>query len=264
MCPEFKDRAYMLGKVRSFFAKRKVLEASCPLLLEKPNFDLNIEPIKTECGFLHTSPEYSMKRLLAENVGDIYFLGPVFRKNEKGRLHNPEFTMIEWYRQDISMIKFLKELFALVELFLGKIKVNKISYKEAFKRFAPNQEFTNDELLNLAIVELIEPNLKGAWLIYDYPASQSIFAKVEGDVAKRFELYFDGIELANGCEELSDAKEQRKRLEKFNAVDEPFLKALEKGIGNCIGAAIGFDRLFMLRHKKKSLQEILYFSKANL
>jgi lysyl-tRNA synthetase class 2 len=300
-----KDRAGMLARARAFFASRHILEVDCPLLSASASVDAHIDLIKaTACGqthYLHSSPEYGMKRLLSEGIGDIYQLSHVFRDGEQGVKHNPEFMMAEWYRVNFSFKEMIEETLDFVRLFLGNLPGTLISYRDAFKKFAEIDPYevsgkdlkrrlsnhgidavhaTNedrDSLLNLLLGIIVEPHLGKDELcvLAYYPASQAALAKTcvqEGHkVAERFEIYYQGVELANGYHELADPIEQRQRLLEANQlrkmlgkenlpIDENFLAALEKGLPDCCGVAVGFDRLMMLRHKQKELKSILPFS----
>lgn len=277
-------RASSLSMVRTFFAERSVMEVDTNVLSPYAPIDLHIDVMKVETGhgkigYLHTSPEYAMKKLLSQGSGDIYQLGHVFRAGEEGLLHSPEFTMLEWYRVGMDFVPFIDETLDLIRLFFGPLKKEIISYREALLRFAgvdldgslekaheiePSSEnWDRDTKLDLLFTHLVEPKLgQGALtVITDYPSSQAALAKkamVEGhEVAKRFEVYFEGVELANGYDELTDAKEQRARLIEENdnrievgkeslPIDEEFLAALESGIPECCGVAVGFDRLVIL------------------
>jgi len=300
------DRAQMLASSRSFFEKRGVIEVDCPFLSSGAPVDPYIDLITAACAqgplrYLHSSPEYAMKRLLAMGMGDIYQLCHVFRDDEYGRLHNPEFTMTEWYRLGIEYKTMITETLEYVELFLGPKQAEWISYREAFLQYAhvdylkaTEEELIDclrnhqvepypqllregrDAILNVILAIVVEPGLreKGLCVLLDYPASQAALAKIckKNDelVAERFEIFFQGIELANGYHELTDAIEQRRRLNEANIkrqnegrsilpIDEFFLKALEQGIPDCCGVAVGFDRLLMLRQKAPSLSDILPF-----
>lgn len=292
-----KARAQMLEAVRSFFKEKEVLEVDCPLLSNATSIDLHIDPIQTSTHYLITSPEYGMKRLLSEGFGDCYQLGHVFREGERSALHNPEFTLIEWYRLGFSFEEMIKETCVLIELFTGKQKQQSITYQKAFIEYANIDPFSasNDQifsaikgeshlsasddrdlLLNVLLSQSIEPELgkSGLTVLIDYPPSQAALAVIKQEkdieVAKRFEVYFKGVELANGYEELTDAKKQRSRLEKANRdrkqplpIDDRFLKALEKGLPKCCGVAVGFDRLLMLMLGEKHIDHILPFSWEN-
>jgi elongation factor P--(R)-beta-lysine ligase len=300
-----RDRAHMLRQARAFFESRHILEIDCASLVRCPSLDANIESMhasvtEKEKGYLHTSPEYAMKRLLACGLGDIYYLGHVFRKGEIGDLHNPEFTMIEWYRTRLSFPAFIDETCDLIMLFVGKFPVRYLSYREAFQTHAGIDPFSNDSCLeaakrcgiavprnskkwdrdtwlHLLLSHVVEPNLGHGELtvLLDYPPSQAALARVvekEGrPVAERFEIYLAGIELSNGYHELADAAEQRRRFEEENknratqgkelcALDEKFLAALEVGLPDCCGVSVGFDRLMLIRHHLKALRDVLPFA----
>jgi lysyl-tRNA synthetase class 2 len=302
-------RAQMFANVRAFFSQRKVLEVDTPILSHTAPTAAHIEVMTAsfpsgEKGYLHTSTEYAMKRLMVEGSGDIYQLCHVFRAEEAGRLHNPEFTMIEWYRINVPFQFLIDETIDLIRLFLGDLPVHTYSYFEVFQKFvgidytiataqdlkaiaeknnlplSPDADaWDKDIYLHFLLAFLIEPNFAGLNIIRDFPASQSALAKIflRGDerVAERFEVYFNGIELANGFHELTDPVEQRARFIDDNLqrqkqgkevlpIDEHFLTALEKGLPDSCGVAVGFDRLLMLMLNKESLAEILPFSWADI
>lgn len=303
---KLRDRAEMMRTVRDFFYSKDVLEVDCPLITQAASVDAHIDLIPTihplGTRFLHSSPEYGMKRLLAEGIGDIFQLGHVFRQEEVGAKHNPEFLMAEWYRLDFSFEEMIEETVDFVRLFIGPLPCRVLSYREAFLEFTKIDPFTSsiedllkvltdaqvplyegieneskDNVLNLILGILIEPHLgqnEIVALAY-YPSTQAALAKTrafpEGAVAERFELYVQGIELANGYHELTDAQEQRQRFIQANQerlalgkerlpIDELFLSALEKGIPDCCGVAVGVDRLMMLRHQSVHIAEIMPFS----
>jgi lysyl-tRNA synthetase class 2 len=294
----------MLSQVRAFFSQKEILEVDTPILSHSAPIDTHIEVMKIpfqngEKGYLHTSPEYAMKRLIAEGSGDIYQLSHVFRAEEAGRLHNPEFTMIEWYRIGVPFQFLIDETLELIRLFLGDIPVHIYTYSQAFKKFvgidhksaSPSDlkkiaeknnlpltsdadSWDKDTFLHFLMAFLIEPHFAGLNIIRDFPSTQAALAQVSqsGDemVAERFEVYFNGIELANGFHELTDPVEQRRRFVQANTerkklgketlpLDERFLSALEQGLPDSCGVAVGFDRLLMLQLKKESLKEILPF-----
>ena len=237
------DRAKMLAATRQFFAKRDVLEVDTNILSKTAPIDAHIDVMQVDMGqnqigFLHTSPEYELKKLLANGSGDIYQLGHVFRADEEGPLHMPEFTMLEWYRIGMPFEDFIEETLDLIRLFLGDLKADTFSYREAFSKYAgldylqdltyhtsqfsdQAKNWDRDTQLNLLFTHLIEPKLQDLTVIYNYPASQAALAKTalkDGiPIARRFEVYYKGIELANGFDELGDAEEMRNRLEKENA-----------------------------------------------
>ncbi len=304
-----KDRSLMLKKVRTFFYNKKITEVDPPSLIKHPSFDDHIESIQTHptnnsIGYLHTSPEYTMKRMIASGLKNIYFLGHVFRKDEIGQNHNLEFTMIEWYKSNVAFEKFLEENIKLIKLFVKIKKVIKISYFDLFlknfnfnifkcskedllnkakqlnKNFSDEKSLTKDDLLNLLMDYFFEnkdtdfsnsgfQKQDFLYVVYDFPASMAALAKIEKKnnqlVAKRFEFFFNGLEIANGYFELNDEKILRQRFNKIIknkknlTLDENFLNSINK-LGNCYGIAIGFDRLMMLRHKSKNISTILPLS----
>lgn len=294
-----RDRAKMLAQARSFFAERDVLEVDCPILTNGASVDAHIDLIPaTFKGFsiryLHSSPEYGMKRLIVEGLGDIYQLSHVFRDGEYGQRHNPEFCMAEWYRMGYSFDEMIEETLAFIRLFLGPLPSRIYSYRELFQSlgidylYASEDELVDllkpyniqlqdkESLLNLVLGLLIEPKLgqdELSVLAY-YPASQAALAKIiqkdEEAVALRFEIYYKGVELCNGYSELPFAEEQRARFEQANKdrlqlgksalpIDEFFLAALEKQLPDCCGVAVGFDRLMMLRHNASALADVIPF-----
>lgn len=269
-----RDRAEMLASIRLFFAQKHVLEVDVPLLSQRASIDAHIDLIEATCmgrkAFLHSSPEYGMKRLLAEGIGDIYQISHVFRDFESGERHNPEFTLIEWYRQGFSLKEMIEETLALIHLFIPPATYETLSYQEAFERyvgFMPESIEQRDQLFAFEI----EPHLKHT-VICDFPKEQAALAQVAEDgTAERFEIYYQGIELANGYQELFDAKEQKKRLEEENQkrvllgkqiypIDFYFLEALEAKIVDTCGVACGFDRLMMLRHSEEKIETVIPFS----
>ena len=288
------SRSKALQKVRSFFHERNVLEVDTPLLSSYAPIDPHIDIFEvivseTERGYLHSSPEYGMKKLLAEGSGDIYQLGHVFRKNEKGPLHSPEFTMIEWYRVKTTLEVFLKENCDLLGLFLGDQKVEIVPYGEVFSRTfglphtAPSSELMArakelgtllhdpNDCINLIWGCLVEPTLgdEKITIVTEFPKEQAALAQIKDGVAERFEFYFKGIELGNGYHELSDPLEQKERLERSNQerasigkdpfpIDPQFIKALEKGLPDCYGIALGFDRLLMLQEGHSNISSDIH------
>jgi len=289
-----KKRAELLRQIRAFFYARDVLEVDTPALSVAGNTDPNIESFSTDYTgpgeadrlYLHTSPEFAMKRLLAAESGAIYQLCKVFRNGEAGRQHNPEFTMLEWYRPDFNHHQLMDEVAELINEVLGEKEILRITYQQAFieqagvdplntdttalKQCAHQHGFeqvvgmddaTVDDWCDLLIDQVVIPGFgKGRLFIFDYPASQAALAKIskrDSRVAERFELFIDGVEIANGFHELTDAIEQRQRFECENnkrnksglsqlPIDENLLAALELGLPDCAGVALGIDRLLML------------------
>lgn len=309
-----KLRARMLERLRAFFAERAVLEVETPMLSRAAATDPNLASLATRytgpgCSqgltlYLHTSPELPMKRLLAADSGSIYQLCKVFRDGEAGRLHNPEFTMLEWYRVGHDPHQLMDDVAALVlyslEDRLAQREAEKLSYRDAFLRYchldphtAGVDAFTDcarrreipipnnmprdnlDPWRDFLLTHVVEPQLGQGRLtfLYDYPASQAALARVRSEtppVAERFELYLEGVELANGFHELGNAAEQRRRFEADLArrrerglptvpMDEHLLEALARGLPDCSGVALGFDRLVMLATGAQSIEEVLAF-----
>lgn len=305
-------RARMLEEIRHFFRQRDVLEVDTPALSRAALTSPAISSFHTcftgpgaaagSGAWLHTSPEFFMKRLLAAGLGAIYQVAHVFRDGELGPRHNPEFTLLEWYRPDFSLDQLIEETWQLVQRLLagqpGLGSLQRISYQELFQRFAGIDGLTGDSARlrwvvlervgevpqglaeddpdgwkDLILTRLIEPQLKGAWCVSHYPASQAALARLDPQnpaVAERFEIYVDGLELANGFRELTDAAEQRRRMQQENAarqalglpvmpLDDYFLQALEAGLPDCSGVALGFDRLLMLAAGRNRLEEVLAF-----
>ena len=252
-----KARAILLQNIREYFSARGVMEVETPLLSSGGNTDPEIQSIRTVCGhYLRTSPEFPLKRLLAAGIGDIFELGRVFRAGESGRSHNPEFTMLEWYRTGFTYHRLMDEVASVVR-HCGRGKfdpwpVEKFSYRELFLNYLDLDPFIADsralsvaagkhgindieldrkQWLDLLISHVIQPALPEECLtfIHDFPADQAALARVRPDsppVAERFELYLGRIELANGYQELSDAVEQQRRFDKENAQREETGKPL--------------------------------------
>lgn len=307
-------RAELLAQIRAFFAARGVLEVETPALSAAAITDPHLASFKTcysgpgsQHGrplYLHTSPEFAMKRLLAAGSGCIYQIARVFRDGEAGSRHNPEFTLLEWYRVGFDHHRLMDEVAELVGMLLaGRLTLaepERLSYRQIFQHhlnldphratvadLAACAETRNisiptgmppddpDPWLDLLLTHCVEPRLGSGRLtfVHDYPASQAALARLRPDdppVGERFELYINGIELANGFHELGDAVEQRHRFAQENAarraaglpvmpVDEHLLAALEFGLPDCAGVALGFDRLVMLATRKTSLAEVLAF-----
>ncbi len=296
----------MLSNARLFLMEQGGIEVDCPILTAGASVDLHINLMpatfdQREIRYLHSSPEYGMKRLLAEGIGDIFQISHVFRDGECGFKHNPEFTMAEWYRVGIPFEQMIAETVDFIRLFLGDVPTSTISYRDALRKYAgfdyvqedvsklvkfmqakgvevyPDAvEEGKDALLNLILGALVEPQLGMGELkvLAYYPSTQAALAQTyeqEGAlVAERFEVYYRGVELANGYHELTDPIEQRKRFVEANQgrlslgketlpLDESFLQALEKGIPDCCGVAVGFDRLMMLRHGAEKLAVVVPF-----
>lgn len=302
------SRAQQLAWVRGFFARRNVLEVETPVLGRCGVTDLNIDSIPAYPGssspeprrhWLQTSPEYPMKRLLAAGAGSIYQVARVFRDGERGARHNPEFSLLEWYRPGFDDNDLMAEVAELVCGWLQCPAPVTLDYREAFLRFAGVDPFTaddyqvrarcedwmdrgqlsqmlKDECLDLLMSFCVEPALAelGPVFITGYPESQAALARVsEADgvrKAHRFELYINGLELCNGYWELTDPAEQRARFELDNQarrragrrempVDEALLAAMEAGVPDCAGVALGLDRLLMLKLGLTDIAGVLAF-----
>jgi lysyl-tRNA synthetase class 2 len=300
-------RAQALAATREFFRARQVLEVDTPAMVNAPVSDVNIGSVRVEMPelagqpmYLHTSPEYAMKRLLASGSGDIYQVCHVFRGAERGRQHNPEFTMVEWYRLGFSLEQLMEEVAQLVRSLLGQdLPVEYVTYRDALRRHAGfdpldaddatlqraaqalgldavrAREAGRDELLDLIVGAQVGPALgaDGLTFLHRYPASQAALARLDpadARLALRFELYCQGMELANGYHELTNAAEQRMRfsadLQARRArglpapdLDQHLLAALEAGLPDCAGVALGFDRVLMLAAGAGSIDEVLSF-----
>ena len=303
-------RAAMLERARAYFASEQVIEVQTPLLSAATASEPQIEsiaalPARGRPLYLQTSPEYAMKRLLAAGVGDCYQICPVFRDGESGRLHNPEFTMIEWYRVGYDVAGMQRDVLRLVGAVIGELRTlapaRHVSYREAItaacgldcRTASPDEiaallrthgvapaataDWDRDTWLDLLMATVVGPLLGGDAPVFvrDYPASQAALARLRDDrdgwpVAERFELYIDGIELANGFHELGDAEEQRRRFEqdlatrrrrgqRLTPLDERFLAALEQGLPDCAGVALGFDRLVMVALRLPSIDDAMTF-----
>lgn len=303
-----KSRAQQLNWVRGFFARREVLEVETPVLGRCTVTDLNIDSVPASATasadgrrdfWLQTSPEYPMKRLLAAGAGDIYQVARVFRNGERGSRHNPEFSLLEWYRRGFDDIDLMAEVADLVCGWLECPRPVTLEYRDAFLRFtgidpftsdtdalrqlcrrwmSPDQvaELLRDECLDLLMSFCVEPELAnlGPVFITGYPESQAALARISevDDVRKahRFELYVEGLELCNGYWELTDAAEQRARFESDNLsrrragrpempVDQALLAAMDAGVPDCAGVALGLDRLLMLKLGVKDIAQVLAF-----
>ena len=300
-------RADTLAKIRAFFAERDVMEVETPLLASAPVTDLHLHALSCRYRgpgvdegrelYLQTSPEFAMKRLLAAGSGPIYQICRATRNGEAGRRHNPEFTILEWYRPGWDHHRLMDEVDELLAAILGCGSGERLSYAATFERYAGIDVFaesnealrlrvedfgvkdveglTRDDLLNLVLTHVIEPKVGHCQptFIHDYPASQASLAKVrDGDppLAERFEVFAEGVELANGYHELTDPAVQRRRFEsdleaRRNLglpevpIDERLLAALEHGLPECAGIALGVDRLIMLAAGTRDIADVLTF-----
>jgi len=308
-----KIKARLLSKLRAFFADKDILEVQTPILSQAGNTEPTIETFVTQQqenskhviqpSFLNTSPEFAMKRLLAAGCDSIYQITPAFRQDEQGKRHNPEFTLLEWYRIDFDHHALMGEVNALLRFvtkdFLNLERSQFYSYQDAMIKFADVDPFTasieqlksatenagievigmddalHDSWLDLLMSQVVETNLplNCPVFIYDYPASQAALAKIRKgtpDVAERFELYINGMELANGFHELIDAEEQAERFHSQQLqrkelglpgipADHHLIEALKHGMPECAGVAIGLDRLLMVITGAEHINEVLTF-----
>lgn len=298
-----KLRAQILANIRHFFATRNVIEVETPVLSQYTVTDVHIESFQidyTQPYFLQTSPEYAMKRLLAAGSGPIYQIGKAFRKEEAGKQHNPEFTLLEWYRPGFSHHQLMDEVDLLLQEVLHCQKAKRCSYQTLFleqvhidplqsdqtqlqsflakQQLMPDHQLASldkDTCLQLILSHCIEPNLgsKAPHFIFDFPASQAALATINKttNTANRFEVYFHGVELANGFHELADPDEQCRRFQKdqqqrnqcqrsIPAIDQRFIAALKHGLPDCAGVALGIDRLIMLALKTNKIDDVLTFT----
>ena len=264
-----KQRAELLAQARAFLAARDVIEVQIPALAKDSITEPDVQSIEVPgYGYLQTSPEYQMKRLLAAGMPSCYQLGPAFRHGEQGMLHNPEFTMLEWYRLGFDHNQLMREVADLVDVLLGPKPYQRLTYEDVVGKSKGRRR----DALDLAFAEACERLTPGRFFITDYPADQAALARInpDGQTAARFELVIDGIEIANGYWELLDADEHRQRFKIDSeirqrrglpamAVDEAFLAALEHGLPECAGVALGFDRLVMLGGGAKALSDVMAF-----
>jgi lysyl-tRNA synthetase class 2 len=304
-------RAAMLRAARAFFLERGVLEVETPILSAAAVSDPQIESLSTQIAgvahrsYLASSPEYAMKRLLAAGSGDIYQICKVFRDEERGRWHAPEFTMIEWYRLNFDDAALMSEVEALVGRLLAPLRsvgpAQRLTYQAALLRYAGvdafsasekelleaaarhdircHAELDRDAKLDLLMGLVVGPRLgrENPCFVCDYPASQAALARLKPGlphVAARFELYLDGLELANGFHELLQPQEQRARFAQDLTLrrtrgqlqpplDENLLAALGHGLPDCAGVALGFDRLVAIALGANRLADAVAFSVDN-
>lgn len=304
-------RAKLLTEIRRFFTDRGLLEVETPVLSEFGVTDVHLATFSTEfispfgeqskTLWLSTSPEYHMKRLLAAGSGPIFQVGKVFRNEEAGNRHNPEFTMLEWYRPHFDMYRLINEVDDLLQQILECPPAESMSYQFAFQQYvgldplsadlselvekaekhqlmgAENE--SRDTLLQFLFSTVVEPQIgqEAPVVVYHFPASQAALAQISSEdlrVAERFEFYYKGLELANGFHELSDAREQLRRFQQDNlqrekmglpvrVIDTRLLAALQAGIPNCSGVALGVDRVLMIAMGTESIKEVISFAIDN-
>ena len=301
-----KARALLLNQIRQFFFKQGVLEVETPLIdcysVTDPYTTAIPIRIDQRKLFMQTSPEYAMKRLLASGSGAIFQICKAFRADELSTKHNTEFTMLEWYRPGFDHHKLIAEVDSLLQDIIDVGPAIKSSYKDLFKNFFDFDPHTvdlttlrstaekNNIILSssaaknikradwhqLLMTHIIEPQLTGnsPWIIYDYPVEQAALANIRNEsppVSERFEVYFNGLELANGYHELTDATEQMKRFEQdcrdreqlrlaHMLPDIRLLQALKSGLPKCSGVAVGIDRLLMAKEKIIVISKVITFT----
>jgi lysyl-tRNA synthetase class 2 len=295
-------RAQFLASIRQFFTQRSYLEVETPVMAQYGVTDVYLSNIKATfrdtAYCLQTSPEYHMKRLLAAGSGPIFQLARVFRDDELGRWHNPEFTLLEWYQLGVDHHVLMDEVDSFLQALVRCKPMIRKTYQQAFlesceidpftasvaqlqqlltqynldKVLSP-QEQDKDQYLFLLMSHIVEPFLGKASApvaVYNFPPSQASLAKISGGVAERFEVYYQGVELANGFHELTEAQAQERRFAHDQeirkqqglapvAVDKYLLLALEHGLPSCSGVALGVDRLLALALEQTSISSILSF-----
>ncbi len=306
-------RAQILQQIRQFFSDRNIVEVETPALSLGTVTDIHLDAFDCRYRFLsdnsikqsaplylQTSPEFHMKRLLASGYGCIFQIAKAFRHEEAGRYHNPEFTMLEWYRLGFDHFALMGEVAELLQMVLACAEPSRISYQQLFIEQVGLDPLTasreqvltlieeknkisdwlmsennNDILLPFVFSEIIEPNIGNSapCFVYNFPKSQSSLAKIcpeDDSVAQRFECYYQGIELVNGFNELTDSDLQQQRFQEDNnmrvslgltekPVDKNFIAALSYGLPQCSGVALGIDRLVMLALKAEHIEQIISF-----
>jgi lysyl-tRNA synthetase class 2 len=307
MIAALRQRAALNALIRAFFAARDVLEVETPILSAAGNTEPNIDSFHTRFSghvdagsaqrWLRTSPEYPLKRLLAAGVGDCYELGRVFRNGEAGGRHNPEFTMLEWYRVGWDHHRLIEETVALVRAALGLVQrtadLRVVDYRSLYQQHLGVDPFdaslaqlqaplasvridadglTRDDWLDLLMTHCIQPTFDDdrMTVVHDWPASQAALARIRPGtppLAERFELYLGAVELANGYHELNDAAEQRARFIRDHAVRAArgdVLPPLDEpllqalpGLPDCAGVAVGVDRLLMAMNRTTRIADVL-------
>lgn len=295
-------RAELISKIRAFFSARGYLEVETPIMAHFGITDVYLSNIKAtfrgQRYCLQTSPEYHMKRLLAAGSGPIFQLAKVFRDDELGRWHNPEFTLLEWYQLDIDHHALTKEVDDFLQTILGCNPLVKKSYQQVFMEICNIDPLTasieqlqqtlvhfeldnvlgkneqdKDQYLFLLMSHVVEPAMGKEDVpiaVFDFPPSQSALAQVKNGVAERVEVYYRGVELANGFHELTNVEAQRQRFNEDiaqriakslepSAADEFLLDALAHGLPPCSGIALGIDRLLALALETTAISDVLAF-----
>lgn len=289
-------RQQLYRHIREYFHARSVLEVETPLLSQAPVADPNIIPMQAGPRWLHTSPEYAMKRLLCAGYGDIYQICKVFREGEAGKRHNPEFTMLEWYRVGWTHRQLMAEVAELLQLLLAarfsELPCLHLTYAQALQQYAQldvhhcsddaiaqrGQQLANADLeldrdgwLDVIMSHQVEPALPHNTLIFidQFPASQAALAKLANNeqgvlIAQRFEVFFNGMELANGYQELTNAEQQLQRFQhELQGTERPhdahLIAALEHGLPDCAGVALGLDRVLLHLLDAQNIAQVLSF-----
>ncbi|HHE3640401.1 TPA: elongation factor P--(R)-beta-lysine ligase [Pasteurella multocida] len=304
-------RAKIIAEIRRFFTDRGLLEVETPVLSEFGVMDVHLSTFNTDfispmaekskTLWLSTSPEYHMKRLLAAGSGPIFQLCHVFRNEEAGQHHNPEFTMLEWYRPHFDMYRLINEVDDLLQQILDCKPTESLSYQFVFQEYVgldplsaektelvakakqyhlqQAEQEDRDTLLQFLFSTVVEPNIgkENPVAVYHFPATQAALAQISSEdhrVAERFEFYYKGLELANGFHELTDVNEQLHRFEQDNVqrqkmglpqrqIDKRLLGALQAGVPNCSGIALGVDRLLMIALGANAIHEVMAFGIEN-
>lgn len=299
MRQRLEQRAELINRIRAFMQARGILEVTTPCLIQWPVSDVYIDSLRLATSlpwYLRTSPESAHKHLLSHGLGDIYEMGPVFRGNESGRYHQPEFTLLEWYRLNFDWKKLALEVIDLIHALTVGIRPSwpvvfqhwnettqkalgfdlQSATRETCEAALPAgieaQHWSDETLKDYLYASVVQPSLDPDLItvVHDYPADQAALAQLseDGQSAKRFEVFIGGVELANGYQELSDAQEQRERFERdaqlralagrgIEELDTQLLAALERGLPPCAGVALGVDRLMMVILGHDRIDDIL-------
>ena len=297
-------RASIFERIRAFFRARGVLEVETPVLAGATSPETHLSSYEVRppgeegiAGWLQTSPEFAMKRLLCAGSGPTFQIGKAFRAGEAGRLHNPEFSILEWYRPGFSYQDLIAEVEVLLLDLLGRREPRRMTYREAFRRFAgldckraslndlrgrcrtlgwdEARDADRDACLDFLLDRSVQGRLgTGVLTLYDFPATQCSCARLkpgDPDIAERFEVFVDGIEVGNGYRELTDAQEQLNRFERDRQsrrrqglpdtpVDHRLIAALSAGMPECSGVALGLDRVVMIASGCTRVDQVVSFS----
>ena len=297
-----RQRARVMAGIRDYFTSRGFLEVETPIMARFSVTDPHLASFKVHCHghsyALQTSPEYHMKRFLAAGSGPIFQIARVFRDDELGRWHNPEFSLLEWYQLGCTHLQLLKEVDLFLQFFMQAPPLRVLTYQQVFIEWCgfdplvadvaqirhalakweldnvlPSTETEVDVYLHLLMSHVVEPGLaliSEPIAVIDFPASQASLACINEGVAERFEVYYRGVELANGFHELTDASLQAARFEHdvitrdalglpAQAPDEYLLAALQHGLPPCSGVALGIDRLMAICLKQSDIASTLTF-----